>query len=259
MVLLFAIVLVGGWMNSIQKVSPEATKRIESASKKGDNQSFMLSDFPSEIELAGMDEIESMKFFVNDDVSSGYLFGGPVNYYNVVYSTSLPRAAVFAAYRDSMNVDEEESSDSKILGTIGEYLVSVSQYEEDSDTVYVQAVLPLESFEKENPYFTDYPELIEVDPTWIEKESSYGLLNQKGGEVEYWQYFILNEDELPAEMSEQQLTDFYQEYSEMLQEKTDFVADDETQKLTWTDGEYSVTMTFSNDHGRVYVMIRKSM
>lgn len=224
------------------------------------NQDYMLKGYPvDQVPFYKMSEISSIKFFVNDDTSSEYLYDGPVNYYNVVYETTAPRSEVFEYYRSILSdIDPEEISDSKLVGKVGTYRVYIGQYAEDAENVSMQIALPTAEFEKTNPFFEEYPqEIIEIDPSWIEKESSYGLLNQKGGEIEYTRYYIMNENQLPTEAGSDPLKYYFEKYSELYLAKTDFTKDSEQQLLKWQDGEYEVSASFSTDHGRVYLMIRK--
>lgn len=223
--------------------------------------SFILQNYPlSKVPLLHAEKISSMKYFVNDDQSSEYLYGGPVNYYNVVFYTDTNRSELFAAYQQLMdNINADETNDSKLSGQIADYRVDVSQYSEDSDTAYMQVILPADKFQKANPYFTDYPHLVEIHPSWIEKESSYGLLNQKGGEIEHTQYFILDQALLPEEAQDNPFTYFFESYQQKYQDQTDFTVDNEKYSLTWKDSDYQLTITFSADHSRVYLMIRQPL
>lgn len=220
--------------------------------------SFLLADFPTEISLYNLEKVESSKFFVNDDASSSYLYGGPVNYYNIVFKTSANKTELFNYYKskfDSINI--EESSDSKLIGTVGEYTISISQYSETSETAYLQVFLPASQYQKENKFFSEYPNLILLNESWIEKESSYGLLNQKNGEIEYTQYFTLDTTKLGSDITETPFDHFFNQYSELYSGKDNFEKDSDNKMLSWTDQDYTITMTFSQDHGRIYLMLRK--
>jgi hypothetical protein len=228
-------------------------------SEQHEEASYILDDYPLDVvPIHSVEKISSMKFFVNDDQSSEYLYGGPVNYYNVVFYPMTNRDTLFDSYQKLMNsINEDESSDSKLSGFIGDYRVDVSQYSQDADAAYLQVILPFDEFQKTNPYFADYPNLVDIDLAWVEKESSYGLLHQSGGEIEYTQYFIVDESVLDDEAKEKPFKYFFDTYKQKYQDKTGFTADEEKLTLTWVDGEYELTMVFSDEHMRVYFMIRR--
>lgn len=257
--LLFVGVL--GYMRSQTSWSDanSASPTTSEANSANEN-SYLLPGFPSEVPLYEQTKISSSKFFVNDDTSATYLYGGPVNYYNVVFYTEAQRSELFAEYAKLLDtVDVEESSDSQLVGTMGTYTLSVSQYDEDSEDVYLKVIIPSEEYQKTNRYFENYPKLVTIDPSWIEKESSYGLLNQKGGEEEYTQYFVLDTENLPEAAGDEPFQYFYQKYAEQNSTQDNFVKDDEETMLSWTAEGYDVTLTFSESHSRVYLMIRKPL
>lgn len=226
--------------------------------KELNSSEYLISEFPQNIPLYELQEISSSKFLVNDDISSPT--GELVNYYNVVFKTTALRNELFEFYKSTFDtLNELESSENSLSGTIGEYKVVVSQYADTDDTVYLQVFLPSQNAQKENKFFVDYPNSITQNESWIEKESSYGLLNQKGGEIEYTQYFILDSKKLNQNVTEDPFKYFYNEYEKTYSTKNNFKAIEEKKMLTWNDGEYQVTMSFSSDHKRIYVMIRKPM
>lgn len=253
--------LVFNYFNRTRTEKSESTMAELTHSESLESQevdSFLLADFPTEISLYDLEKIESSKFFVNDDASSSYLYGSPVNYYNIVFKTSANRKDLFNYYRSSFDsIITEKSSESKLVGNIGVYTVSISQYSETSDTAYLQVFLPASQYQKENKFFSEYPNLILLNESWLEKESSYGLLNQKNGEIEYTQYFTLDTTKLGSDITETPFDYFFNQYSELYSGKDNFEKDSDNKMLSWTDQEYTITMTFSQDHGRIYLMLRK--
>lgn len=212
----------------------------------------LLDGFPEDqIDLYKSTNIESIKFFVNDDPQNyESYFGSKYNYYNVVFETEASQSELLEYYQSKMDtVNEENYGSSSAEGKIGKYGVSASHYGESSKTAYLQVYLPQSEFSKTNPFFSNYPELVEIDPNWTEHESSYGKLDQLGGQIEYTQYFTVNKDDMD---------EYLQDYTEKYADKEGF-KDAGSGYLSWKDGEYSINLTFSKDHSRVYLMIRKSM
>lgn len=212
-----------------------------------------LEGYPNDqVPLHKLTSISSMKFFVNDDpVSFGGYFGVPVNYYNVVFGTEAGQEEYIAYYKSLMSeVNEDGLSSSQVEGKIGKYKVSASYYESSSQSnACLQVYLPAEEYQEENRYYSEYPQIVKIDEDWTEQESSYGHLNQNGGEIEYTQYFTAKED----------VGEYVDTYEDLYQDKAKFTYDEATGSMRWNDGDYSVVLTFSEDHGRVYLMIRKPL
>lgn len=222
---------------------------------------FLLSGYPSDtVPLHGMTRLQSMKYFVNDDPKSFRGFTGTsVNYYNVVFDTDLTRDDILGYYRSLMEKSyPEESSDTMIVGRIGKYVVSAAFRGEK--TVYLSVYLPDDEFRKENPYYDGYPsDLVEIPVTWIEHENSYGTLNQRGGQTEYTRYFVLDEEASADGTETNPFTDLYNRLKERYASQADFVANDGQHMLSWESEGYEITLTFSEDHGRIYLMIRTAL
>ncbi len=231
----------------------QSTGESESAdlAMSASDQEMMLPGFPiDEIPFYQVIQVSSIKFFVNDDPTHfGTYLERPVNYYNVVFESEAGPEETLAYYRSLMSeVNQEELPVEQVQGKIGKYKLSASHYGENPENyVYLEVFLPQDEFQKENRFFDDYPAVVEIDPNWNEYESSFGYLNQKGGEIEYTQYFDFpeNEDEIIAS------------YLEKYQDKTEFNYNEESGLMTWQDGENKVYLTFSKDHGRIYLMMRQ--
>lgn len=260
-ILVILLVILLGAILVVKARKPEQVNEegMEEISKKG-GESYLIEGFPKSVPIYQSEKISSSKYFVNDDRSSSYLYGGPVNYYNVVYKTSATRDELFEYYRQLMDeVETEQGSESKLVGRIGDYRVQISKYTEEAGDAYLQVILPSENFEKNNPYFADYPKLVLIDPEWMEKESSYGLLNQKGGEREYTQYFVVDEDKLAEEIDNNPYDYYYLNYYERSKDKEGFEADEGEGMISYMQDGYEVTITFSKEHARIYLMIRGAL
>lgn len=217
---------------------------------------YLLEGYPlTDVPLYRVRSVSSSKFFVNRDPSRrADYFGSRIHYYNVVFETESDAPETLRYYTSLMTERNTQSVPAdRAEGTIGRYKVSVSQYADaPKKEIYLQVYLPEAEFSGENPYYGDYPNIVEVDPSWLEYESSYGLLNQKGGEVEYTQYFPLPEKE------EDQDT-LIREYREKLGSASGYSFDEKSGLMRWKTDPYSISLTFSKDHGRIYLMVRKPM
>jgi hypothetical protein len=248
----------------------ELTSNKESANENSnnniiskDNNVFILDNYPiNEVPLKDLVMIQSMKYYVNYDSNSffGYLRNKEegINYYNVVfYNSSNPQD--FVDYYASLmsEVSDEYTTDSQVYGKIGDYKVSAAH--RGGDVAYVQVFLP--NFEYENPYLDDFPsDLVKINDYLVEKENSYGHLNQNGGEIEYTKYFNLKA-EYKEELDDinERYASLFEEYREKYKNEDNFVVNDEDMSLKWSKDDYNITLSFVPSHGRVYLMIRKLM
>lgn len=221
--------------------------------KNAEERSFLLEGYPEDIvPLFKSVKVSSSNFFVNNDPGKfDDYFGTPVNYYNVVFETEASPEEMLSYYRSLMSeVNSDPLNDETVEGKIDKYKVSASHYGNDpANYGYLQVYLPPAELAKSNPYFKNYPGIVEVDQLWVEHESSFGYLNQNGGEIEYWQYFPLTEDQDGRES-------LIKAYQDKYQDETDYTYDDKTGLMRFMKDGYSVNMTFSRNHGRIYLMIR---
>lgn len=245
------------WMRSRNNKSGlEKTQTTVSLQKKKEK-NYMLKDYPSEnVPLYKMKIVSSSKFFVNKDPSryAGY-FGSKVNYYNIVFETEATQKEFVSYYRSLMTEFNKDASSSNELieGKIGKYKVSASHYGNNPKNYgYLQVYLPQSEYQDVNTYFQDYPHIIDAGSPLLEYESSYGLLNQKKGEVEYTQYF-------PLPKAENDREKLISSYKEKYQNKLNYTFNADTGLMKWNEGDYSVSVTISKNHGRVYLMIRTPM
>lgn len=236
--------------------SDESTSNTETSDNSGvKNQNFILKDYPIlKVPLYKGSTISSMKYFVHQYQNLR------LNYHNVVFKSEDKKDDVFEFYRSKMSsIDQETSNESTVEGKIDIFKVSISNY--GYEDYYLQVHAPDESFSEQNIYYENYPDLVEIAGDWVEYENTYGLLNQKGGEIEYtrWLEVDVSGYDKDSLMIKNPIGEYYKIYKEKYSQKQDFVADDEAEKLTWIDGDYTVWAVFSTDHGRVYLTFRKPM
>lgn len=252
--LLIGVLIMGyGWYakNQSGQTASDPTTVIDSAAQTTAKR-YILSGYPIEIvPLYQMTDISASKFFVNHDpANTDDYFGQPVNYYSVVFKTKATPEQTLAYYRSLMSSQNPESGYYfQVQGQIGKYKVSVLHDESNPDTVYLQVYLPSEEYQQANRYYTNYPNLGLVDETWANYESSYGLLNQKNGQVEYAQYFALP---LDSDV-------LVNAYKTKKQHMPEFSYNEETGIMQWQEESNTVTLTFSKEHQRIYLMIRRPL
>jgi len=157
-------------------------------SKKVEENSYLLDGFPIEkVPLYKLEKVSSNKIFVNTDPRNMSTFDEKnFAYYNVVLYSTASKEEFLNYYKNLFEEEiiEEFASPDMVKGRIGEYKVSAAHYGSDN-TGYIQVHLANYQDESINKYFTDYPELLEINEYMVEHEKSYGLLNQKGGEMEF--------------------------------------------------------------------------
>lgn len=253
LVLLLLLVGFAGYWLMNTKDAPAGSRVNTESESTGGELSFKLEGYPEEsVPIYELDTIESFKYFVNDDpLNTGGVFGSPKNYYNVVFKTTATAAELLAYYRSLMStVYDSYGSETTISGVIGDYNVEASHYGGDTDSAYLQVHLPAASYAKENPYFGDFPALVAAKDDWVQHETSYGLLNQSGGEIEYTTYYTVESKQMEA---------LFDEYQQIHGGKEAFVATPDSGMLQWMEDGYEVSLVFSADHGRVYLMMRAPM
>lgn len=236
--------------SSITRTASQTDTNVNETAEKDP---FMLEGYPLEtVPLYKLKTISSSKFFVNiDPTRSEDYFGKKVNYYNVVFKSDSKAIETLAYYSGLMTEKNTNSiSDSQIEGLIGKYKVSVSQYEYED--VYIQVHLPAKEFTVTNPYYANYPDVVDLLSEKNAYEMSYGLLNQKGGEIEYTQYF-------PLAKEEKEVDELISQFEDNYRSETDFTYDEKSNMMIWKKNRYAVTLTFSKGHGRIYLMMRTPM
>lgn len=224
---------------------------------------FLIEGFPlDKVPLYKLSKISSNKIFVNTDPVNMSGFGEKnFAYYNVVFYSDAGQEEFLNYYKnlfESQIVEEFESPD-MVRGIIGQYKVSAAHYGSEN-TGYLQVHLSDYKDESINKYFLDFPDFLEINSNLIEHEKSYGLLNQKGGEVEYTKYFTVvdsgdKNNDGSDDVDEFQLLE--EEYENQYKDKPEYVYDKKGGTMKWRDKEYEVTLVVSRDHGRIYLMLRK--
>ncbi len=226
---------------------------------------YLLEGYPiDEVPLYKLTEVSSSKYIINfDPKNTSYFDHTNFAYYNVVLYTQASQSEFLEYYKnlfDEEIVDEYPMPD-MVKGTIGKYRVTAAHYD-SYDTGYIQVYLPNSEFTKENKYFDKYPDLFEMDNMFVEHENSYGLLNQVGGQTEYTKYFtVLNS----GDQNNDGLDDvdefgvLISKYQDLYNGKDEYTYDTNTGYMKWKEDGYSVTVSFSRDHGRIYLNMRGSI
>lgn len=254
-IILFCASLLG-YFYSQSKNKKGASTKATSASQATKEKNYLIEGYPLEtVPLFKMKMVSASKYFVNKDPSRfADYFDKAVNYYNVVFETEATPEEYIRYYRSLMSeVNEDSVSESGIEGKIGKYKIEASHYGDNPKNYgYLQVYLPTDEYQETNRYYQDYPNVVQLGDAWPEYESSYGLLNQKGGEIEYTQYFPLPKEERDQD-------ELINTYKEKYQNETGYAFNQSTGLMNWKKDNYSINMSFSKDHGRIYLMIRKPM
>ena len=262
-ILILIIILVAlGIYFSTNK--PKTTTPSSSTNEKTE-QSYLIDGYPIEqVPLYKLDEVSSNKIFINTDPKNISNFEeNNFAYFNVVLYTEASREEFLNYYKnlfDSQIVDEYMSPD-MVKGNIGQYKVSAAHYG-SNNTAYIQVHLPDFQSEFLNQYFVNFPEILATNPTLVEHEKSYGLLNQKGGELEYTKYFTVLDSGDQDNDGVDDIDEFLileEDDQKQFQDKSEYSYDQESGTMKWRDGDYESTLVISRDHGRIYLMLRKAL
>jgi len=246
------------------KTKSTDTAQTSSPSIK-DKPTFIVDGYPiDQVPLYKLSKVSSNKIFVNTDPKNLSEFDeNNFAYFNVVFETEANQQEFFDYYKklfDNLIVDESENRQ-MVKGQIGEYKVSAAHYGSDN-TGYIQVHLPKYNDEKIDKYFIDFPQILELNSNLIEHEKSYGLLNQKGGEVEYTKYFTVIDSGDQNNDGKDDIDEFLaleEEYQKKYKDKPEYLFDQKTGRMSWKDSEYESTLSISRDHGRIYLMLRKKI
>lgn len=256
--------LKGGSKKNTSKDSSKNTEQTTS-SKDKNNDNFLLDDYPIEkVPLYKLSKVSSNKIFVNTDPKNTSAFNETnFAYYNVVFYSDASQEEFLNYYKnlfDSQFIEEFTTPD-MVKGNIGQYKVTAAHYGSDN-TGYLQVHLSSYVDESINKYFVDFPEFVKINPSIVEHEKSSGLLNQKGGEIEYTKYFTVLDSGDADKDGKDDVDEFISletEYQKQYQQKTEYSYDAKTGMMNWKDGGYEISMSLSRDHGRIYLMIRKKI
>lgn len=266
-ILLVLLLIVGGIYVFKNRESIFNSKESNQVTKDNSEKEldFLLSGYPiEEVPLYGVSKISSCKLYNNWDPNNTSIFDDTeFSYYNVVLYTDASQDEFLDYYKgifDEEVVDEYPMPD-MVKGYIGKYRVTAAHYDSDS-TAYIQVYFPKEEVSKENMYFDTYPDLFELDSMFVEHENSYGLLNQVGGQTEYTRYFtVLNSGDQDSD-GKDDVDEFgvlISKYQGLYSGKEEYEFDESTGLMKWKEDGYGVVVSFSRDHGRVYLNMRGSM
>ena len=221
---------------------------------------YLLDGYPeADVPLYKIKEVSSSKYYINFDPKNiSYFDDTNYTYYNVVFYTDASQSEFLSYYKELFDKEyvEEYANPEMVKGYVGKYRVTAAHYGSE-DTGYVQVYLPNEEFTKDNKYFGNYPNLFEEDSMFVEHENSYGLLNQAGGQTEYTRYFTVIDSGDRDKDGKDDVDEFavlISKYENIYKDKLNYTMENEL--MSWGEGEYTVKVSFSKDHGRVYLNIR---
>jgi len=221
---------------------------------------YLLDGYPeADVPLYKIREVSSSKYYINfDSKNISYFDDTNYTYYNVVFYTDASQSEFLSYYKELFDKEyvEEYANPEMVKGYVGKYRVTAAHYGSE-DTGYVQVYLPNEEFTKDNKYFDSYPDLFEEDSMLVEHENSYGLLNQAGGQTEYTRYFTVIDSGDRDKDGKDDVDEFavlISKYENIYKDKLNYTMEGE--QMSWEDGGYKITVSFSKDHGRVYLNIR---
>lgn len=221
---------------------------------------YLLDGYPeADVPLYKIREVSSSKYYINFDPKNiSYFDDTNYTYYNVVFYTDASQSEFLSYYKELFDKEyaEEYANPEMVKGYVGKYRVTAAHYGSE-DTGYVQVYLPNEEFTKDNKYFDSYPDLFEEDSMLIEHENSYGLLNQAGGQTEYTRYFTVIDSGDRDKDGKDDVDEFavlISKYENIYKDKLNYTLEGE--QMSWEDGGYKITLSFSKNHGRVYLNIR---
>ena len=259
LMIVFSVVLKNGFKNTT-KITKQSTPSV--AKNELD---YLLKGFPEDkVPLYKESKISSSKIFVNTDPKNTSEFDETnFAYFNVVFDSDTSKEEFLNYYKNLFETEivEEYQNPDMVKGKIGEYKVSAARYE-GNNTGYVQVYLPSYNEESLNKYFVDFPKIIEVNEYLVEHEKSYGLLNQKGGEIEYTKYFTVVDTGDKNKDGKDDVDEFLilkTQFENEYKEKPKYSYEEKTGTMKWQNDEFEVTLTLSKNHGRVYMMLRKPL
>ncbi|MDD3474816.1 MAG: hypothetical protein PHP08_02865 [Candidatus Dojkabacteria bacterium] len=221
---------------------------------------YLLDGYPeADVPLYKIREVSSSKYYINFDPKNiSYFDDTNYTYYNVVFYTDASQSEFLSYYKELFDKEyvEEYANTEMVKGYVGKYRVTAAHYGSE-DTGYVQVYLPNDEFTKDNKYFVNYPDLFEEDSMLVEHENSYGLLNQAGGQTEYTRYFTVIDSGDRDKDGQDDVDEFsvlISKYENIYKDKLNYTMEGE--RMSWEDGGYKITVSFSKNHGRVYLNIR---
>lgn len=265
LILLISIFVFHFFKNSEKNIDNNEGNKVNNVVNDNAKLNYLLEGYPiDEVPLYKLTKISSSKFFVGMDPSIISSFDEKdFNYYNVVLETEASQSEFLDYYKNLFEKEyvEEYPSPDMVKGYVGKYRVTAAHYDSDN-TGYIQVHLPKEEYTKTNKYFDTYPNLFESDSMFVEGQNSYGLLNQVGGQVEYSRFFtVLDSGDINKDGIDDvdEFSVLIEKFKAMYKDKPDYTFEPEQSVMTWREVGYSVSVSFSRDHGRIYLNMRGSM
>lgn len=245
--------------------SPTLNTTSNSSISDSKEQTFLIDGFPIDsVPLYKLNKISSSKIFVNTDPKNKSEFDETnFSYFNVVFFSDASKEEFLNYYKNlfESEIKDEYENENMVKGKIGQYKVSAAHYGSDN-TGYIQVHLPNYKDESIDKYFIDFPKILDLDSSLVEHDKSYGLLNQSGGQVEFTKYFAVIDSGDQNNDGKDDVDEFLileNGYKEQFKDKQDYSYDEKNGVAKWVDGDFAVTLSISRDHGRIYLMLRKSI
>jgi len=272
-IILILLLVLGGFLffvfkgKSKSNIVENNSKKTEGAVGVNDENkpSFLLEGFPiDKVPLYKLEKVSSNKIFVNTDPKNISTFDDKnFAYYNVVFYSDASQEEFLNYYKNlfEKQIVEEYQSPDMVKGAIGEYKVSAAHYESDK-TAYLQVHLPDYQDINIEKYFVEYPDIFKTNEYFVEHEKSYGLLNQKGGEIEYTKYFTVIDSGDKNNDGKDDVDEFKlleEKYREEFKNESNYQFDEKNKTLKWNQKDYEINLAITPDHGRIYLMLRKNM
>lgn len=213
----------------------------------------LLEGYPEDVvPLYKSDLLDTVSYSVRNDPQWAAVEGGLRNIYHVVYQTAAAPAEVLEHYLGLMeSTTDPDPSDGTIEGTIGKYTVWLNTSEQGSyNAVYMSVDLPKAEVTETNPFYTGYPaDLVETPGEFVFFEDKYYEYLLHDTDMAFWREFDIA-DRDGKDGPDLSLEDVYAFYQERYGDKPEFTIDRDTRTITWTDGEYQITLVFYEDGGR---------
>ena len=218
------------------------------------DQNFLVDGYPLDtVPLHELKAIQSSSFYVNTEPEDGYSGNGRT-YYNVVFRTAASQSELLDHYASLFDeVDADLSSETNLVGTIGDLDVAASHYGE-GDSAYLQVYLPADQESTfDDAHFSGFPMTFEPTAGMDQREAAITLIDQLGGEVRHHVYYAITD---PTTATFTELEDHYeQRYGDA----TGFSFDRESGDMRWEEQGYEVVLNFTQDQGRVYLQTIEAM
>ncbi len=262
LVILFALLTPVLAPNLLKKQTPTSETPATTQTTTAIENEFLLAEFPKEtVPLYKVIKISSSKFFMNNDPKNSSIFGEKnFAYFNVVFDTDASKEEFLNYYKSFFDsqITDEYPNDDMVKGTKGQYKITASHYG-SGKTAYLQVYVTSEITENIR-YFENMPDTL-TDKTYLtEHEKSYGFLNQKGGEIEYTQYFTVSNTGDQDKDGKDDVDEFAfleKKFITAFDKKENYEYSAKSKMMTWKEDNYSKTITFSPSHNRIYIMLRK--